>query len=281
MNIYLPIAEMSVSLLLIVCIGGAVGFVAGLFGVGGGFLLTPLLIFLGIPPATVVASQSAQIAASSATSVMGALWRKGVDIKLGAFLVVGGAIGTAVGVAFFNLVRRLGQLDLVISVSFVLLFSIIGSLMLAECVSKLLWPAKAKSVARGPRPWYFGLPVRVRFKKSRMYLSVIPILVLALLVGFLGAVLGIGGGFILVPALIYLFRMPALLAVGTSSFQILFTMTAALMLHATTSRTVDAVLALALIVGSVIGTQLGARAGRNLQGLSFRILFALLRVRDR
>ncbi|KAA2242059.1 sulfite exporter TauE/SafE family protein [Salinarimonas soli] len=279
MQIYLPIAEMSVSVLLILGMGMAVGFVSGLFGIGGGFLMTPLLIFLGIPPAVAVATQSAQIVASSTTSALAAWRRRALDVKLAGVLLIGGLMGTALGVWFFAAARRAGQLELVIVISYVTLFSVIGGLMLKESI-KEFWSTR-KGAVRPPRrggqhPAYMRLPLRVRFYRSKIYVSALPVLGLSLSIGFAGAVLGIGGGFILVPALLYLFRVPTAVVVGTSQFQILWTTLAALVLHAVANQAVDAVLALLLIIGGVFGAQFGARAGRNLRADLFRLLLALL-----
>ena len=279
MQIYLPIAELPVSMLLIIGLGAAVGFISGMFGIGGGFLMTPLLIFIGIPPAVAVASSASQLAASSMTGSI-SYWRRGaLDIKLGMVLLAGGLAGTLLGVVFFNAMRRIGQLETVIVLSYVTLLGTIGALMLTESVRALL-------VQRGGRPrprrrggrhaWYEGLPLKMRFHRSGLYVSIIPLLALAIVIGFAGAVLGIGGGFILVPALIYIFRVPTAVVVGTSLFQILFTMIAATVLHATTNHSVDLVLALLLIVGGVFGAQFGARVGANMHGEFFRLLLALL-----
>jgi hypothetical protein len=278
-QLYLPIAEMSVSVLLILGMGAAVGFVSGLFGIGGGFLMTPLLIFLGIPPAVAVATQSAQIVASSTTSALGAWRRRALDPKLAGVLIMGGLVGTALGVWFFAAARRAGQLELVIVVSYVSLFSVIGGLMLKESV-KEFWSTRKGAVRprrrAGQHPSYMRLPLRVRFYRSKIYVSAIPVLGIAMMIGFAGAVLGIGGGFILVPALLYLFRVPTAVVVGTSQFQILWTTLAALILHAVANQAVDGVLALLLIIGGVFGAQFGARAGRNLRADLFRFLLALL-----
>jgi uncharacterized membrane protein YfcA len=279
-HIYLPIAEMPVSVLLIVGMGAAVGFISGLFGIGGGFLMTPLLIFLGIPPAVAVATQSAQIVASSTTSALGALRRNALDLKLGAMLVAGGLVGSALGVWFFAAARRAGQLDLVIVISYVTLFTVVGSLMLKESLREF-WlrrkggPARARRSAGAHAP-YLGWPLRMRFYRSRLYASLIPILGLALFVGFAGALLGIGGGFIMVPALLYIFRVPTAVVIGTSQFQILCTTFVALVLHAIANQAVDVVLAILLILGGVFGAQFGARAGRMLRAELFRFMLALL-----
>jgi uncharacterized membrane protein YfcA len=279
MQIYLPIAEMPVSMLLIIAMSAAVGFISGLFGIGGGFLMTPLLIFLGVPPAVSVATVSAQIAASSMTGALSYWRRKQLDVKLGGVLILGGLIGTALGVLAFNAIRRAGQLDAVITFSYLVLFIAIGSMMLTESLRVMLKARAGKPLRRpraGQHPPWLKWPGRMRFHRSRLYASVIPILLFAALVGFMGAVLGIGGGFIMVPALLYLFRVPTQVVVGTSLFQILVTMTAATVFHAASNQSVDIVLAVLLIVGGVIGAQFGARAGRNVKGESFRLLLALL-----
>ncbi len=279
MQTYLPIAEMPVSVLLLIAMSAAVGFISGLFGIGGGFLMTPLLIFLGVPPAVAVSTVTSQVAASSMTGVLGNWQRRQIDLKLGFFLVAGGLVGTLLGVLAFNAIRRAGQLEVVIALSYLTLFLIIGGLMLLESLRSLLMaragrPTRLKRA--GQHPAWLKLPFRVRFPRSKLYASAIPILGFAALVGFIGAVLGIGGGFIMVPALLYLFRVPTAMVVGTSLFQILVTMTAATLFHAITNQSVDIVLAILLIVGGVIGAQFGGRAGRNMKGESFRILLALL-----
>jgi hypothetical protein len=280
LQVYLPIAEMPVSVLLILGLGAAVGFVSGLFGIGGGFLMTPLLIFLGIPPAVAVATQTAQIVASSTTSGINALRRNALDLKLGIVLVLGGLVGSALGVWSFAAARRAGQLDLVIVVSYVTLFTVVGSLMMRESLREF-WSTRKGGKPRlrrkaGAHAPYLGLPFRMRFYRSKLYASLIPIVGLALFVGFAGALLGIGGGFIMVPALLYILRVPTAVVVGTSQFQILCTTLVALVLHAVANQAVDIVLALLLILGGVFGAQFGARAGRNLRAELFRFLLAIL-----
>lgn len=280
MQIYLPIAEMPVSVLLLLAMGAAVGFISGLFGIGGGFLMTPLLIFLGIPPAIAVATQSAQIVASSTTSALAAWRRKAIDVKLGSVLIAGGFVGTALGVWFFAAMRRAGQLELVIVVSYVTLFTVVGSLMLKESVSEF-WSKRKGAAIRparqaGHHPDYLRWPMRMRFHRSKLYASIIPIAGLAIFVGFAGALLGIGGGFIMVPALLYLFRVPIGVVIGTSQIQILGTTLVAVILHAVANQAVDIVLAMILVVGGVFGAQFGARAGRNLRSDVFRLLLAIL-----
>jgi len=279
LQIYLPIAEMPVSILLLLAMGAAVGFVSGLFGIGGGFLMTPLLIFLGIPPAVAVATQSAQIAASATTGTLSAFRRDALDLKLALVLVGGGFVGTSLGVWFFAAMRRAGQLELVIVLSYVTLFTVLGSLMLAESLREF-WSAR-RGVVRlrrraGEHPSYLGLPLRVRFPRSRLYSSLIPIVGLALTVGFIGAVLGIGGALIMVPALLYLFRVPTNIVIGTSQFQVLCTALLAVILQATLNGAVDIILALILILGGVFGAQFGAQAGRTLRADLFRFLLAIL-----
>ena len=279
MLIYLPIAELSVNMFVIFGMGGAVGFLSGLFGVGGGFLLTPLLIFSGIPPVVSVATVSSQIVASSASAALSYWRRRMIDAKLATVLMLSGAVGTLLGVWVFNLLRRVGQLDLIVSLSYVTLLGAIGGLMLAESVKAIL-NARAGRPAplrkRGQHNWIHGLPFKMRFKRSKLYVSVIPVAVLGVGIGFFGALLGIGGGFILVPALIYLLRVPTNVVIGTSLVQIVATMSVATVLHAVASTSVDIVLAIILMVGGVIGAQFGARIGQNLRGDHLRALLALL-----
>lgn len=279
MQLYLPIAELPLNLFLLLGMGGAIGFISGLFGVGGGFLLTPLLIFVGVPAPVAVASSSVHIAASSVTGTLN-YWRRGaLDVKLGVVLVIGGVVGTLAGVMFFNQMRRLGHLDLVITLSYVTLLMSVGCLMFVESVDTLLIQRRTgKPAARqaGEHRWFEHLPFPMRFPRSRMTTSVIPILALGAVIGFIGTVLGIGGGFLVVPALIYLFRIPTSVVVGTSLFQIVVTMLVATLLHATLSQAVDVLLALTLVVGGVIGAQFGARTGQTLKGEHFRLLLALL-----
>ncbi|GGB48684.1 UPF0721 transmembrane protein [Roseibium aquae] len=279
MQLYLPIAEIPVNMFLIFGMGGAVGFLSGLFGIGGGFLLTPLLIFSGIPPAVAVATVTTQVVASSASAVMTYLRRKAIDLKLGTMLLIGGIAGSALGVLLFDLLQSLGQLDVVISLSYVTFLGAIGTLMFVESI-RAIRRRKTGVAVRARRPgqhnWIHGLPLKMRFRRSKLYVSVIPILVLGAGIGFLGTVLGIGGGFMMVPALIYLLRVPTGIVIGTSLFQILFTMSAATVFHAIGTQTVDLVLALTLMIGGVIGAQFGARVGQNLRGDQLRLLLALL-----
>jgi uncharacterized membrane protein YfcA len=279
LSIYLPIAELPVNILLIFGLGIAVGFISGMFGVGGGFLMTPMLILVGIPPAVAVASVPSHIAASSITSVL-SYWRKKlVDSGLGLVLLSGGMLGTAAGVWIFSLLRRLGQLDLIINLSYIVLLSAIGALMIVESVRALLRSMHGQQpVLRRPgtHAWFHGLPLKFRFRQSRIYVSAIPVTVIGFGVGLLGALMGIGGGFLLVPALIYLLRVPTAVAVGTAQFLTLFTMLAATILHAVENRSVDVVLAFTLMIGGVIGAQSGARAGQAIRAEQLRFLLGIL-----
>jgi uncharacterized membrane protein YfcA len=277
MDIYLPIAEISVNVFLILGLGGMVGFLSGLFGVGGGFLMTPLLIFIGIPPAVAVATEANQIVASSVSGVL-AHWKRGnVDFKMGLTLVVGGFMGSGCGVWLFTMLREIGQIDLVIKLSYVVFLGIIGLLMLIESI-------KAMSRQRGKKPqprkasrsWVDALPFRMRFRRSRLYISALLPLAIGFVVGVLAAIMGVGGGFIMVPAMIYLLGMPTAVVVGTSLFQIIFVTANVTVLQAVSNQTVDVVLALLLLIGGVIGAQFGARAGALLRGDQLRGLLALM-----
>jgi uncharacterized protein len=277
--IYLPIAELSVNMLVIFGMGGAVGFLSGLFGIGGGFLLTPLLIFSGIPPVVSVATVASQIVASSTSGAL-SYWRRNmIDLKLATVLLISGIGGAGIGIAVFDALRRLGQLDLIIALAYVTFLGLVGGLMLIESVRAILNTRRGRPAPLrrpGQHIWIHGLPFKMRFKRSRLYVSAIPVVLLGAGIGFLGTLLGIGGGFIMVPALIYLLRVPTNLVIGTSLFQIVGTMSVATILHATTSQAVDFVLALILMIGGVIGAQFGARIGQNLRGDHLRALLALL-----
>jgi hypothetical protein len=278
-QIYLPIAELPVNFFIIFGMGAAVGFLSGMFGIGGGFLLTPLLIFSGISPAVAVATVTTQIIASSSSGAL-SYWRKNaIDFKLAGFLLSAGVVGSAAGVWLFALLRELGQLDLVISVAYVSFLSLIGGLMLVESIRAIARRRAGTQPALrrpGQHNWIHGLPLKVRFRRSRLYVSALPIIVLGAGIGFLGTLLGIGGGFIMVPALIYLLRVPTTIVIGTSLVQIVVTMAVATVLHAVTNESVDSVLALMLMVGGVIGAQFGAQMGQRLRGEQLRALLAIL-----
>jgi uncharacterized membrane protein YfcA len=278
-QIYLPIAELPVNMFLILGMGIAVGFISGMFGVGGGFLMTPLLIFVGIPPAVSVVTVTAHMAASSASGAI-AYWRKGaIDFGLAGVLLLGGLAGTGLGVWVFTLLRRFGQLELAIGLSYVLLLGIIGSLMIAESVRALLRTrARAAPMVRPPAgpSWLAGLPLKMRFRRSGIEVSALSVLAIGLGIGFLGSVMGISGGFVLVPALIYLLRVPTSVVLGTSLVLTLVTMLAAVVMHALSSLSLDVVLGLILMTGGVMGAQFGARAGQALRGEQLRLLLGLL-----
>ncbi|HLT78262.1 MAG TPA: sulfite exporter TauE/SafE family protein [Ferrovibrio sp.] len=281
MPIYLPIAELSVNLWLLLGLGGAVGYLSGLFGVGGGFLLTPLLIFIGIPPPVAVATSANQVVASSVSAVY-AHWRKNnVDFKMGLVLLVGGLLGSSFGAYLFSVLKRLGQLDTVIALSYVLILGIIGTMMMAESLKALFGkPNAAQPVGRRKRlhdhPLIRALPFKMRFRRSQLYISVLLPVMLGFVVGILAAIMGVGAGFMLVPAMIYLLGMPTAVVVGTSLFQIIFVTANVTMLHAVTTQTVDVTLALILLIGSVIGAQYGVRHGARLRGEQIRGLLAAL-----
>ena len=279
MQIYLPIADMPVNVFVILAMGLAVGFLSGMFGIGGGFLLTPLLIFLGIAPAVAVATVSSHIAASSFSGVFAYWRRKALDLALASMLLAGGLLGTAAGVWLISLLRRAGQLDLAIGLSYVTLLGIIGAMMIVESTRAVLRARGGKPAdlrRPGSHAWFHGLPLKLRFKQSRIYVSVIPVWTIGFVIGFLGAVMGVGGGFLLVPALIYLLRVPTSVVVGTAMVVTLVTMVSATILHAATNWAVDAVLALILMVGGVIGAQFGARAGQRIRGEQLRLLLGVI-----
>ena len=279
MQIYLPIAELSMNLFFLVGVGGAVGFLSGLFGVGGGFLLTPLLIFSGVSAPVAVASVTGQVVAASTSGALSYYRRGLIDLHLALYLVLSGVLGAFGGVATFPVLRANGQLDLVISVGFLVLLGFVGTLMMFEAVRSIL-KRRAGIVVREKLPnqhnWFHGLPLRIRFKRSRLYISVIPVIVLGVAIGFVGSLLGIGGGFILVPALVYLLRVPGNMVIGTSLLQVVAMMAATTILHAVSSQSVDILLAFCLMVGGTIGAQFGASAGKYLRGEQLRALLALL-----
>ncbi|MCU0906665.1 MAG: sulfite exporter TauE/SafE family protein [Rhodobacteraceae bacterium] len=277
MTIYLPIAEISLNIFLLLGIGGAVGVLSGMFGVGGGFLITPLLIFAGIPPAVAVATSVNQIVASSVSAVLAHLRRRTVDLRMGTVLMAGGIVGSALGVQLFSLMKTAGQVDLLISLSYVGLLGTIGALMLNESLRAL---ARSRNPGAAPQrrghAWIHGLPFKMRFRTSGLYISVIPPLLVGAGVGAMSAIMGVGGGFIIVPAMIYLLGMPTKVVIGTSLFQIAVVAAFTTLLHAVTSQTVDLPLAVLLILGGVVGAQIGAQLGLRLKAEQLRILLALL-----
>jgi uncharacterized protein len=279
LGIYLPIAEISVNIFVLFGMGAAVGFLSGMFGVGGGFLITPLLIFYNIPPAVAVATGANQVIASSFSGALTHFKRGTLDVKLGTLLVIGGVVGAAIGIYVFVLLRELGQLDLIVSLLYVVFLSTIGGLMLYESVQAMR-RTRAGQLATLKRPgqhnWVHRLPFKMRFRASKIYVSIIPILVLGGAIGFLSSIMGVGGGFIMVPAMIYLLKMPTNVVVGTSSYQIVFVTAFTTVMQATTNQSIDIVLAFLLMSGGVIGAQYGARIGQKLRGEQLRALLALL-----
>jgi len=278
-DIYLPIAEMSLNMLILFGMGAVVGFLSGLFGVGGGFLITPLLIFYNIPPAIAVGTGANQVIAASVTGALSHFKRRTLDIKLGTLLVIGGLFGSFGGVELFSLLRRLGQLDLIISLLYVLLLGGIGVLMTIESLRamKRVRSGQAPTIRRpGQHNWIHRLPLKMRFRASMIYISAIPILILGLIVGLLSSIMGVGGGFIMVPALIYLLRVPTRVVVGTSLFQITFVTAFTTVMQSVTNQSVDIVLAFLLMLGGVCGAQYGTRAGRKLKAEQLRLFLALL-----
>jgi hypothetical protein len=268
-----------VNLLVMLTLGAAVGFLSGMFGVGGGFLLTPLLMLSGIPPAIAVATGANQIVGTSVSGTL-AQWRRGnVDLHMGAVLIAGGVVGALIGVFVLKLLRELGQAGLMISLTYVCFLGVIGALMLWESVNAIrrARTGKTGSARRsGQHTWIHGLPLKMRFPRSRLYISVIPPLVIGVLVGLLASFLGVGGGFIMVPAMIYLLRMPTNIVIGTSIFQIIFVTAIVTLLHATLNHTLDVVLAFILVIGGVFGGQFGVRAGQKLRGEQLRLLLSLM-----
>lgn len=277
MQLYLPIAEVSVNAFLILGLGGIVGFLSGMFGVGGGFLITPLLFFIGVPPAVAVATGANQVVASSVSGVLAQLRRKAVDFRMGSVLLAGGFAGSAVGVWVFQWMTRLGQVDLFVQLSYVLFLGLIGAMMLQESLRAWFRAHKGGPVRRSHvHTWVHGLPLKMKFRASGLYISVLPPLAVGALVGFLAAIMGVGGGFVMVPAMIYLLGMPTKVVVGTSLFQIIFVTAFTTLMHAVTNQTVDILLAFLLIIGGVIGAQVGTQVGVRLKAEQLRILLALL-----
>lgn len=279
MDVYLPIAEVSVNAPLLVALGAAVGFISGLFGIGGGFLMAPILVFMGVPPTVAVASQANHVVASSFSSVVAYSRRKAVDWRMGGLMAAGGAVGALVGVELFRLLRLMGQADLAIAVSYFLFLGVIGALMLTESLQTVLRRRRgvpAPPAARQRPLWLYGLPFRMRFPRSGLYISVIPPFALGAFAGVLSAIMGVGGGFILVPAMIYVLRMRAAAVVGTSLFQIIITTAITTLLQAGRNQTVDILLSGLLLFGGVVGAQLGARASQRFRADELRALLGLL-----
>ena len=279
MEIYLPIAEQSMNVFVLLGLGAAAGLLAGMFGVGGGFLATPLLIFVGIPPAVAVASQANQVIANSVSSLQVQLRRGNVDLRMGLVLLGGGMLGSSAGVALFTYLKRIGQIDFVIAVLYVIMLSAIGLLMLGESLSTYIKRRRNPEAPRGKLHTHYlvhRLPLKLRFYKSKLYISALLPVGLGFVIGILSAILGVGGGFVLVPAMIYLLGMPTAVVIGTSNFQILFVAANVTFLQAATNGTVDVVLALLLILGGVVGAPIGARLAARLPGVVLRGLMSVL-----
>ncbi|MBH20400.1 MAG: permease [Rhodobiaceae bacterium] len=278
MYMYLPIAEVSVNILILFGMGGMVGILSGMFGVGGGFLMTPLLIFYGIPPIVAVATEANQIVASSISGAYAHWRRAAVDIKMGTILLIGGVIGSLFGIRLFVLLKNLGQIDLIISLSYVILLGIIGTLTFVEGIRSMIIPNELRTLKKRNRErlWIYSLPLRTKFSKSGLYISIIPPLVIGFFVGILASIMGIGGGFIMVPAMIYLLRMPTNVVIGTSLYQIIFVTSLVTILHAYENQTVDIMLALILMSGGVVGAQIGAALGHRLKAEQLRFMLGIL-----
>jgi len=278
MQVYLPIAEMSVDALLLLGVGFGVGWLSGLFGVGGGFLLTPLLMLIGIPSAVAVASGANQTLGASISGLI-AQWRRGnVDWRMGLTLFAGGLLGSALGVQIFALLKRWGQVDVAVSLFYVVILGIVGALMVRESVTALLRRRRGAAPRRKlhEHTWLHGLPFKLRFRDSRLYISVIPPLAIGFGIGVLSAIMGVGGGFMLVPAMIYILGMPTAIVIGTSLFQVVFVSANVTLLQAWQVGSVDIVLTMLLLVGGVAGAQFGAAMGTKLRGEETRALLGLL-----
>ena len=278
MDIYFPIAEMSLNALVLLAMGGGVGMLSGMFGVGGGFLMTPLLIFSGVPPAVAVGTEANQVVAASVSGAL-AHWRRGnVDIKMGVVLLIGGFVGSTAGVWVFTWLRDLGQIDVVIAVCYVTFLGIVGVLMLVESLRAWLRSRKPGGARRKlhTHTWMHGLPFKMRFRRSKLYISALLPLTIGAFVGVLSAIMGVGGGFVMVPAMIYLLGMPTSVVVGTSLFQIIFVTANVTFLQSVNNQTVDVLLALTLIVSSVIGAQFGTMVGARLRSEHLRGLLGLI-----
>ena len=279
MEIYLPIAEQSINVFVLLGLGGMAGLLAGMFGVGGGFLATPMLIFVGIPPAVAVASQANQVIANSVSSLQ-VQWRRGnVDLRMGLVLLLGGVLGSSAGVVLFTYLKRIGQIDFVIAVLYVVMLSAIGGLMSFESLRTYFRQRRHPEAPRGKLHQHYlvhRLPLKMRFYKSKLYISALLPIGLGFLIGILSAILGVGGGFVLVPAMIYLLGMPTSVVIGTSNFQVLFVAANVTFLQSATNGTVDVVLALLLILGGVVGAPIGSRLAARLPGVVLRGMMAVL-----
>ena len=279
MSIYLPIAEMNVNILLIILLGIMVGGLTGLFGVGGGFLMTPLLIFLGIPPTVAVGTEAPHVLASSLSGAIAHWRRKNVDIKMGIFLLAGGIAGSIVGVNLFKVLREFGQIDVIIQFLFLIFLGLIGFSMLFESAKTTIKKYRTTSLIRTKlhqHSWIHGLPFKMRFHRSKLYISTIPPVIIGFFVGILSAMMGVGGGFIMIPAMVYILGMSTNVVVGTSLFQIIFVTANSTFFQSYLNQTVDIVLASLMILGGVIGAQVGARLGSTFKAEYLRGVLAIL-----
>ena len=279
MSIYLPIAEMNVNILLIIFIGMVVGGLSGLFGVGGGFLMTPLLIFLGIPPVVAVGTEAPHVLASSVSGVIAHWRRKNVDFKMGFFLLIGGVIGSTVGVNLFKILSVFGQIDIVIQMLFLIFLGFVGFTMAFESTKTTITKYRTTSSIRTKlhqHSWIHGLPFKMRFHRSKLYISTIPAIVIGFFVGLLSAMMGVGGGFIMIPAMVYILGMSTNVVVGTSLFQIIFVTANSTFFQSYLNQTVDIVLASLMILGGVIGAQIGAHLGTKLKAEYLRGILAII-----
>ena len=276
MTFYLPIAEIEINLLLILFFGFVVGFMSGLFGVGGGFLMTPLLIFMGIPPSTAVGTESVQILGSSVSGAIAHSRKKNIDSEIGIFLLIGGIFGSTIGVILFNFLKESGNIDLIINILYVIFLSIIGILMLIESTISLVKHEEKVIRKKKKRSFLDHLPLKLKFRHSGIYISIILPISVGIITGFLASLMGVGGGFIMVPAMIYLFRMGTVSAIGTSLFQIVFVTLNSSILQATYNLSVDLILAIFLLIGGVIGAQYGSKFTSKFKGEQLRVLLALI-----
>jgi len=277
MQIYLPIAELSLNVVLLLGLGGLIGFLSGIFGVGGGFLMTPLLIFIGVPPPVAVATQANNVVASSISGVIAHFRRGNVDVRMGAVLLAGGLVGSTAGVRIFKILRDLGHIDVVINLSYAIMLALVGVLMSWEGASAII--RRRREMPQRPlhlHGWAHRLPLKVRFPRSRLYISALVPLTVGVAIGVLSAIMGVGGGFILVPAMIYLIGMPTSVVIGTSLFQIIFVAANVTFLQAVQNQTVDIVLAVLLLLGSVVGAQYGSHMATRLPGDLLRILLGVI-----
>ena len=276
MYAYLPIAENSFNIFILIGLGGAIGFLSGIFGVGGGFLMTPMLIFLGVPATIAVGSEASQILASSVSGALAHYRRRNIDVRMGTILIISGLAGSTCGVFVFKWLQSLGQIDLIIRITYVVLLGSIGSAMFIESVNALRKAKTKKRSKKHHHNFLHGLPFKMRFPQSNLYISIIPPIFVGFSVGVLSSIMGVGGGFILLPAMIYLLGIPTLVAIGTSLFQIMFVTANSTFFHATVNQTVDIVLAIMLLFGAVIGAQFGSRLSAVLRGEQLRSLLALI-----